>query len=187
MKLIITLLLTFVYSVVADAKEVVLSADKDSVEQLIFQETIPTGGIGGTFEIIEKHGYMTKPTRVVVGLFHGTPRKHALQLVIEQIEESDDNYWLAYEYIKNDEVVFRADIDSDFTQNQKIDFEIIWLEHDRIHLMVNGISHQPYIKLESKTPFISIHSGSAKFNYTFNKSSWPKGRPPIGINNAPIN
>ena len=128
------------------------------------------------------------PTRVVIGLFHDTPRTHAFQLVFEQIEESDDDrYWLAYEYIKNNEVVFRADTHSGVTLNEIIEFEIIWLEHDRIQVRVNDISFSPYVKLRSKTPFISVHSGSAKFKYRFNNATWPKGRPPLGINNAPIN
>jgi len=187
MKRILPLITLFLLSLSVSAKQATLSSDKNEVNQIIFQETIPAGVLDGSVILTKQLGYLTKPTRVVIGLFDETPKKHAFQVVLEQIEESDDKYWLAYEYIKNGKVVLRIDLQSEITLNQEITFNFMWFESDRIQILINNVSHQPYVKLQSKTPFISIHSGSAKFNYSFNKSNWINGAPPTSINNAPVN
>lgn len=181
---LITLLLL---SLPVSAKEITLSADKNEANQIIFQETIPTGVLDGIVTLTKQHGYLTNPTRVVIGLFDETPKKHAFQAVLEQIEESNDKYWLAYEYVKDGKVIIRIDLESEITLNQEVAFNFMWFESDRIQILINNISHQPYVSLKSKTPFISIHSGSARLNYTFNKTNWTNGTPPISVNNAPVN
>jgi len=177
MKILLPLLL-ITLPLLVSAKEVTLEAPANNGSQLKIKETYSAAEFSGNLVIKSHESKATYPTRVVIGLFEGTPKSHSFQILLERIGNTEE-YWLAYLYLYNSKPQIRIDIQSGIKLNQKIPFNLFWHPGGRLQVSIFETTHFPYTKLKAKTPFIRIDSGSVLVNYEYKEIYWKESAPSV--------
>jgi hypothetical protein len=172
MKFTLLPLIIFSLSTSLSAKELTIEAHKEQLREIIFEKTFPAAVFEGAAVINTQTGFKKYPTRLVIGIYEGAPKEHAFRVVLEQIEESVDSYWLIYEYVRNSELLLRIELDSEIKLKDIMEFNFLWHETNRVQIVINDTYHFPYLDMKTKTPFISIRAGEATINYDYRGIRW---------------